>query len=99
MARSILGTDAGLLQQIHTDEHEDHQRLVITTTQDLEPTLKNIAMRREQQHDKDFRPVAEIPGVIVEQMMRDGSWNDPAAMKRWLNDPQNDCFRIVRGKV
>jgi hypothetical protein len=46
-----------------------------------------------------MKPVAEIPLVIVEQMMRDGSWNDPAAVKRWLNDPQNDCFRIWRGRV
>jgi hypothetical protein len=47
----------------------------------------------------ELKPVAEIPMVIVEQMMRDGSWNDPAAVKRWLNDPQNSCFRIWRGRV
>jgi mRNA-degrading endonuclease HigB of HigAB toxin-antitoxin module len=50
-------------------------------------------------HDDEFRPVAEIPLAIVGQLMREGRWNDPAAMKRWLNDPDNAFFRIQGGRV
>lgn len=96
--RSILGADGGILKTVVT-ETLDPDRMTFVSEQDLEATFKSVAFKREQAVSKDFKPVAEIPGVIVEQMMRDGSWNDPAAIKRWLNDPQNDCFRIWRGKV
>lgn len=78
----------------------DEDRMTLVTEQDLDPVLRDVAMRRDAGGwDKEMRPVAEIPMVIVEQMMRDGSWNDPAAIKRWLNDPQNKCFRIWSGRV
>lgn len=84
---------------MHTDAVDDHQRMVITTTQDLDPVFKQVELLKEKPMDPEFKPVAVIPDVIVEKMMRDGSWNDPAAIKRWLNDPQNDCFRVWRGRV
>lgn len=95
---SILGTEGGIRKTIVSDE-TDPDRLVFVSEQDLDATLKSVAFKREQKISNDFKPVAEIPGVIVEQMMRDGRWNDPDAIKQWLNDPQNDCFRIWRGKV
>lgn len=96
--KTLLGTEGGIQKTVVSDE-ADPNRLVFVSEQDLEATFKSVAFKREQAVSKDFKPVAEIPGVIVEQMMRDGSWNDPTAIKRWLNDPQNDCFRIWRGKV
>jgi hypothetical protein len=96
--KTFLGSDGHLHKTIVSDGG-DHERLVFVSEQDLEATFKSVAMQREQAMSSDFKPVAEIPGVIVEQMMRDGSWNDPAAVRRWLNDPQNDCFRIWRGRV
>lgn len=96
--KTLLGADGGILKTIVSDE-TDPDRLVFVSEQDLEATFKSVAFKREQKISSDFKPVAEIPGVIVEQMMRDGSWNDPDAIKRWINDPQNDCFRIWRGRV
>jgi hypothetical protein len=96
--KTLLGTEGGIHKTVVTDG-VDSDSLVFVSEQDLEATFKSVAFKREQAISKDFKPVAEIPGVIVEQMMRDGSWNDPAAIKRWLNDPQNDCFRIWRGRV
>lgn len=96
--KTLLGSDGHVLKTIVSDE-SDPERLVFVSEQDLEATFKSVAAKREQTMSSDFKPVAEIPGVIVEQMMRDGSWNDPAAVKRWLNDPQNKCFRIWQGRV
>jgi len=96
--KSILSTDGGILKTVVTEDL-DPDRIVFKSEQDLESTFRSVAAKREQPMSSDFKPVAEIPGVIVEQMMRDGSWNDPEAIKRWLNDPQNDCFRIWRGRV
>jgi len=43
--------------------------------------------------------VARIPLVLVEQMIRDGVWNDQERMRAWLNDPDNAPFRTTKGKV
>jgi hypothetical protein len=96
--KSILGAEGGILKTIVTED-TDPDRVVFVSEQDLDATFKSVALKREQAMSSDFKPVAEIPGVIVEEMMRNGSWNDPAAIKKWLNDTQNECFRIWRGKV
>lgn len=82
-----------LVSDNHTDE------LVFISRQDVSPVIDQAKRLAEKPMDKDFKPVAIIPDVIVEQMMRDGSWNDPAAIKRWLNDPANKCFRVTEGRV
>jgi len=97
MAKTLLSANGDTIKTIVSDEIDD--RLTFVSAQNLEATFKSVASKREQAWDPDLKPVAEIPGVIVEQMMRDGSWNDPAAIKRWINDPQNECFRIWKGRV
>jgi hypothetical protein len=32
-------------------------------------------------------------------MFRDGSFKDRKALKRWLNDSANKCFRVWEGRV
>jgi len=73
--------------------------LVFVTKQDVAPVIEEAKRLAEGPISKDFKPVAVIPDVIVEKMMREGSFNDPAALKKWINDPQNDVFRIWRGRV
>ena len=43
--------------------------------------------------------VAEIPVAIVHDLMNRGIWRDDKAMRRWLNDPDNRCFRTGGGRV
>lgn len=78
---------------------DEDDKLVSVTKQDVAPVIELVKRKREETMSKDFKPVAEIPAVIIEKMMQDGSWNDPNAMKKWLNDPQNECFRIWKGRV
>lgn len=82
---------------LHSDATSDD--LVFVSKQNVRPVIDEAKQLAEKPMDKDFKPVAVIPDIIVEQMMRDGSWGDPAAMKRWLNDPQNKCFRVWGGRV
>lgn len=97
--KTLLKNESDIRQTLVTDNSDDN-RLTFVTEQDIDPILRSVAMRKETENlQGDFRPVAEIPAVVVEQMMREGSWNDPAALKKWLNDPQNKCFRIWEGKV
>lgn len=101
---SILDHRGGVLKSIHTDAHDDG-RMVEVMTQDLDPVLAHAAYLREARGTRtsdfiDGMVVAGfIPDVVVERMMRDGSFNDEAALKRWLNDPANEGFRVWKGRV
>ena len=46
-----------------------------------------------------MRHVAEIPMVIYQKMVREGSIHDKNALKKWLNNPDNKMFRTWKGKV
>lgn len=99
MAEKTLLRQTGDLRSTIVTDTADADRCTFVTEQDLNATFKSIAMKKEQKHDKDFKPVAEIPAIVVEQMMRDGTFNDPDALKHWLNNPDNKCFRIWPGRV
>ena len=47
----------------------------------------------------DMHRVASIPMSIFYDLQRKGILNDPAAMKRWLNDSDNRVFRTRPGQV
>ena len=95
--KTVLSNNGVTEKSILSDNLSDE--IVFLTQQDVAPVIESVKRRREEHISADFKPVAEIPDVIVEKMMRDGSWNDPDAIKRWLNDPQNECFRIWKGRV
>jgi len=45
----------------------------------------------------DMKRVASIPMVVYTDLQRRGIAQDPAAFKRWLNDPDNRAFRTLPG--
>lgn len=99
MATSILDHRGGILKTIHTVDH-DEDTFWEAMEQDVDPMIEHVKMLRETHKDVEgMKLAAFIPDAIVERMMRDGSIHDEAALKRWLNDPQNDCFRVWRGRV
>lgn len=93
--------DAGIVRLFHYDAAED--KAVIETVQDVSGLIE--ANRSE--HDAytsldrygDLRRVASIPMSLYFQLKAEGVADDPAAMKRWLNDPDNRFFRTSPGKV
>lgn len=99
MAVSLLDHRGSVIKTIHTDAH-DPDRMVEVTHQDLDPLLEQVKKDRETHvQSKDMKLAAWIPMEVVERMMRDGSFNDPEAIKRWANDPQNECFRVWKGRL
>jgi hypothetical protein len=99
MSKAILDHRGTVLKTIFVDDN-DHDRMVELTEQDIEPILEAVKRKRETHvQDSEMKLAAVIPAAVVEQMMRDGSWGDEAALKRWMNDPQNACFRVWSGKV
>lgn len=77
----------------------EDDKLILHSEQALDPVLQEVALLKEQKQDSEMRVAAVIPEAVAERMMQEGSFNDPAALRRWLNDPQNDCFRVWRGRV
>jgi hypothetical protein len=99
MSTSILDHRGSVLKTIHVDE-VDPERVIEVTHQDLDPLIEAVKHKREtHEQDPEMKLAAVIPAAVVEQMMRDGSWGDEAALKRWMNDPANECFRVWKGKV
>jgi hypothetical protein len=37
--------------------------------------------------------------VIVEKLMKDGTWDDPKRLKKWLNDSDNIMYRTSTSQL
>lgn len=80
--------------------HKDVDGTVrLETRQDCEPIVEFCKAAKDKPRDPMFRHVAEIPMSVIGQWMRDGSLDDEANIRRWVNDPANKDFRIWEGKL
>jgi len=59
----------------------------------------SVSTKATQNLNEKRRHVAAIPVVVVEQLMKQGIWNNQDRMKQWLNDPDNKYMRTHPGKV
>ncbi len=62
----------------------------------------NYAHRNNiDKHDKwgEMSRVASIPLTVYYDLKQKGILDDQAALKKWLNDPENELFRTRKGKV
>lgn len=93
-------------QRAFYDETED--KLVVQSQQDTAPILENNKIARNEfdvlhnsdiKHANGWTKVAEIPNIVIDQLMREGRWTDRKAMKKWLNDPDNKMFRTTNTKL
>ena len=96
--RTLLDRNGSMMSEVITDDHQPHIG-IIHNVQDVEPLLGHIKARREQSMSDNLRPVAEIPLVIWNQLVAAGIADDNAAIKKWLNDPDNRAFRLHQGRV
>lgn len=85
-------------------ESPDGKEFTIGTEQDIEPYLQaNLDLRNMfDEHagwKGDVHHVASIPDVVMDDLMRKGIYQDEKAFRKWLNDPENRCFRTRPGKI
>ena len=75
--------------------------MVVKKTQDISPILENNKNLRNSfdGYRGEFHMAASIPNQIVEELMKEGIWQDKKRLKAWLNDPDNRAFRTSTGKV
>jgi hypothetical protein len=76
----------------------DPFRVKVKTEVNMDEILEGVKRDRENHLERsDNKLLARVPMTIFEQSIHE-QW-DEADWKKWLNDPDNDCFRVWRGQV
>lgn len=94
--------ETGIRRLFHFDD--ETEMVTIETQQDIEAVLE---MNQRLRHDVDERAgwkgdlhlVGQIPPTIYYDLKRRGILDDQAALRRWMNDSDNRCFRTRTGRV
>lgn len=103
--RTLIHRDAdtGYEQHVHYDEADDVYRL--RSTQDVEPTIELSRQlfneRSGERYLDGLTHIGFVPQVIIDKLMAEKRWitQDPAAFKKWWNDPDNRAFHSRPGRV
>lgn len=85
--------------------HEDDEgNVTIQTTQDVTDIIEANKAAYNQVDERanwkgDMHRVGSVPMSVYYDLKRRGILDDQAALKRWLNDPENQVFRTRPGRV
>ena len=98
-ATTDLGTVNGVETAVHTED--GNGRFHVTKKQDVQATLDYTKYLREQPVDRKSadRHIAEIPPVLAARLIRDGILGDSKRLLKWLDMPENKCFKTVEGRL
>jgi hypothetical protein len=100
MTKRLFSHDAeqGITKYWHVTGNGEY---VVETVQDV----SKIAEFNKRQYNEtpgkygDVNKVASIPLSVYYQLKRQGIADDPVALKKWLNDSENQVFRTRAGKL
>lgn len=100
---TLVSENKAIGQKQYMHEHEDGS-LTIQTTQVVDEIAEENKQAFNQFDERanwkgEMHRVASIPMSIYYDLKRKGILDDPSAMKKWLNDPDNRVFRTRPGQV
>jgi len=89
----------GVETAVHTEDGDG--KFHVTKKQNVQPTLDYTKYLREQPVNRkaDDRHIAEIPPVLAAKLIRDGILGDSKRLLKWLDQPENKCFKTVEGRL
>jgi hypothetical protein len=101
--KRLVSENAAIGQKQYWHDHDDGS-VTIQTVQDVEDVAESNKQSFNQVDERanwngDMHKVASIPMAIFYDLKRKGILDDPAAMKKWLNDSDNRVFRTRPGTV
>jgi hypothetical protein len=98
-ATTNLGTVDGVETAVHTEDGTG--KFHVTKKQDVQATLDYTKYLREQPVNRksEDRHIAEIPPVLAAKLIRDGVLGDSKRLLKWLDMPENRCFKTVEGTL
>lgn len=93
--------ETGTTKWWHYDADKDEATIetVFEVGDLIEQNKKLYADTDERTRYGEWSRVASIPMALFYRLKNQGIIDDPAAMKRWLNDPDNRFFRTRPGRV
>ena len=99
MAEKKLDSEwsGNILRNVWYDEWKD--TITFENKQWTDPILKlNKEVRKDWDSRKsgghgEWHQIASIPLIVVEQLMKEGIWNNTERLHKWLNDRDNVMFR------
>ncbi len=103
ISKRLVSENTEIGQKQYWHDHDDGS-VTIETVQKVD----NVAEANKEVYNQvdakanwkgDMHRVASIPMAIFYDLQRKGILNDPAAMKKWLNNPDNRVFRTRPGQV
>jgi metal-dependent HD superfamily phosphatase/phosphodiesterase len=99
--RKVMDHDpkTGISHVFYYDDMTDEAKIV--AEQDVSSVVELNKKSYNETHGKfgEFSKVASLPLVVYNDLQRKGILNDPKALKRWLNDPDNRFFRTRPGTI
>lgn len=99
----LISENKEIGQKQYWHDHDDGS-VTVQTVQDVGDIAEANKLSYNQYDERsnwkgDMHRVASIPMSVYYDLQRKGILNDPVAMKRWLNDPDNRVFRTRPGVV
>jgi hypothetical protein len=97
----ILDADMGVVDTYY----EQDGKFIINSVQDVEAIVEankaayNGVDERARFGKETFNRVANIPNVVIEDLMQKGIWGDKKKLLRWLDDRDNLAFRTRPGRL
>jgi hypothetical protein len=83
--------------------HSDADKITIETVQDVTDIVEHNKAKYNSVDERarwgEWARVAQIPLSVYFDLKKQGITEDEAAMKRWLNSPDNRYYRTRPGKV
>ena len=93
--------ETGTTKWWHYDADKDEATIetVFEVGDLIEQNKRLYADTDERTRYGEWSRVASIPMALFYRLKNQGIIDDPAAMKRWLNSPENRFFRTRPGRV
>lgn len=92
--------DAQLVTLMHYDEADDS--MTIEHVQEVQPLIDLNQVRANEARSDwkgDLHFVGSIDAVTHMKLIAEGIMRDPKRLRRWLNDRDNQKFRVKLGRV
>ena len=102
MGRRLLSQDPKTGTTTWFHYHDEDDSFSVETVQEVDDVLdenKREFNDAQTGWKGDMHKIASIPMSLYFQLKEKGILEDQAALKRWLNDPENRYFRTKPGRV
>ena len=103
MPEKFLGTSDpvdGVRQEIWYEEHTD--TMITRDIQDVQSILEDNRRELNLEHGRPFgewKKIACIPNIIVNDLIKQGIWGDRKAFRKWLNNSEFSKFRTKEARL